>query len=202
MNTMRVIVLGIVSALGSSGCGSGGDRHDPGGATYDPALPCLRVESDQTAVLLQAEHLVRVSPAETLVAEDSATEIGMRGTMDYNGAFLQLRFERCWDVSRVNDLTFETSGFPGYVAVALDSPSNLRPPEGSCVVEHCYAPHYLDYLDPPSTTGGAPWKSFVNGSPSPVGDPEHVVGISWLVTGQPGDPVDLTIGRLLATTLP
>ena len=198
-----LFTVGLVSGLLLSGCGPG--EADGGAETaapnYDPSVPCLRVEAGGELMLLATEHYVQARPESTIVVAASPREIAMRGTMDKDGASLALRFNRCLDVSQVNDLSFVMLGRPGFVEVALDSPSNLRPPEGECTAARCYSPRYAEFLEPPSTYGGAPWKSFENGAPSAVGDPEHVVGITWTVTGVPGDPVDLTILEPYVATL-
>jgi hypothetical protein len=208
MATFLWKTFGLALALGLAACGSASDNDGardntaegadaPAGAT---TATCTRVLAADTLGPIDVEHLVRAVPPAMLTVEDSSAAIGMRGSLQ-DEARLELRFKHCLDLSRVANVVFDMSGRGGAVDVALDSPTNLRAPEGTCVEQYCYSPRSPEFLESPGSSAQARWSDFTSGSPAAGGDPEHILGLTWSVKGDPGDAVDLRITQLLATTL-
>lgn len=195
------------SGAGAAGRAGGGTHDDgppaggDGGQGAGESVQCTIIGAHDTAVLLDAEHTVRAFPSATVSVVESPGLISMKGIMQ-SEARLELRFKGCFDASRVQSLVFTMSGHGGPVDVALDSPTNLRPPEGSCGGAYCYSPRLREFLEPPNLSVQGDWSDFTNGSPAATGDPDHVIGLTWTVKGEPGDAVDLAITQLAATTLP
>jgi hypothetical protein len=182
------------AAMGEKGGSSA--ASPPQGA----AASCL-VVSDEPKHLMEFEHSAFVEPEGSIFLQEPTSSIGMLGVMDGSEARLSLRFKRCLDLSRSQHLTFEMRGISGVLEVALDVPTNLTPPDGSCVGARCYAPRAYLYLESGASSGQVRWADFQNGSPGALADPYHVKGLTWIKHGDPGDVVDLTISALEATTL-
>lgn len=177
---------------------------DGNGAAVGPQASgeCWVVSEDASVDLLGERHSTQVEPKEMLTLEELAgTSIRMSGVMVGTEARLQLRFERCLDLSRVRSIVFREQGIDGPIEVGLETPTNLPPPVGSCVGAYCYAPRAESFVESDGVTEQIAWEDFQNGSPGAIADPYHVVGLTWTTHGEPGDRVDLTVSELFAETL-
>lgn len=183
--------------VGGAGAGGSGDGPAP-----QPPAECWPLSGDTPVYLLKEGHSARVEPMEQLDLEETpGISIRMLGTMVASEARLGVQFERCLDLSRFQHLAFSMEGISGPLEMALNVPTNSPPPRGTCVGQRCYAPRVAVFLESGSSSAQARWADFQNGSPGAIADPYHVIGLTWIKHGSPGDPVDLTVSSLRATTL-
>jgi hypothetical protein len=136
---------------------------------------------------------------ESVHAEWTSSGFHVFGTVDEKEPIVvRMRFRTCADVTAFEGIGFRVSSWSN-IKFGLDSPSNTRVPDGTCVGAYCLPAHTTEYFE-----GGSQdffsWSDFENGSPSAHGDPEHVLGLSWTLEGEPGVPVDTVIDYIEAYT--
>jgi hypothetical protein len=86
------------------------------------------------------------------------------------------------------------------IEFALDAPSSVREPEGTCSEQYCYSPHVdisAGFVYP--NFYKLAWSDFENGAPSAHGDPSHALGFTWTIKGERDEAVRLDVSGLTAS---